>query len=238
MQRKVYLWNDTWTYNEDYYKFIQKRKLNIRWYEEDRLKRERLQQNPKKIERLRLQRRKQDKRHKWQEVNCSELQTEKKKDRRGKNRSVPLRQSPWRMPDAYRTEGKGGVWAYVCVTQADRCTPLLHMTMWHAPKRLHSSEATVSNPTPDAPQAVNWHAAVRRHEIKLSISLYNSSRAFRGRISYKEWEKVIEKHYNNIQQLCYHLITLWCSKPMVWKIKVPVEGFHSDSIEEPIFSLV
>lgn len=42
-------------------------------------------------ERLRLQRRKQDKRHKWQEVNCSEQQTERKKDRGGKNRSVPLR---------------------------------------------------------------------------------------------------------------------------------------------------
>ncbi len=148
--------------------------------------------NPKNLakteERLRLQRRKQDKRHKWQEVNCSELQTERKKDRGGKNRSVPLRQSPWRMPDACRTEGKGGVWVYACVTQADRCTPLLHMTMWQAPRRLHSSEATVSSPTPDAPQAVNWHAAVRRHEIKLSISLYNSSRAFRGRISYKERE--------------------------------------------------
>lgn len=144
--------------------------------------------NTKTEETLRLQRRKQDKRHKWQEVNCSEQQTERKKDRGGKNRSVPLRQSPWRMPDACRTEGKGGVWVHVCVTQADRCTPLLHMTMWHAPRRLQSSEATVSSPTPDAPQAVNWQAAVRRHEIKLSINLYNSSRAFRGRISYKKRE--------------------------------------------------
>ncbi len=43
VQRKVYLWNDTWACHEDYYVFIQKRKLNIKWYEEERQKRGRQQ---------------------------------------------------------------------------------------------------------------------------------------------------------------------------------------------------
>lgn len=50
-----------------------------------------------------------------------------------------------------------------------RWTPLLHMTMCVAPRREQSSEATVSSPAPEAPQAVNWQAAVRRQLIKLSI---------------------------------------------------------------------
>lgn len=62
------------------------------------------------------------------------------------------------------------------------------MTMCVAPRREQSSEATVSSPTPEAPQAVYWQAAVRRQLIKLSIRRYSSSRALRGRISWEETE--------------------------------------------------
>lgn len=50
------------------------------------------------------------------------------------------------------------------------CTPLLHMMMWQAPSREHSSEDTDSSPTPDALQAVFAQAAVRLDLINEATS--------------------------------------------------------------------
>ncbi|TNN88929.1 hypothetical protein EYF80_000807 [Liparis tanakae] len=60
------------------------------------------------------------------------------------------------------------------------------MTMCEAPRREQSSEATESSPTPEAPQAVYWQAAVRRQLMKLSIRRYSSSRALKGHIHWAD----------------------------------------------------